>query len=357
MAIDPRLMMVDYVGGLSRAGESLGQGIQGYRMKQTQDLAGRALMGDPSAMAGLAERDPAMAAQVQQQQAASAAQQRQLQFQQQQQQLDYARAFSEAQDKFGPRLAKFTNFQDAQKEHERLMRTDPLYRMANQGGTLPDGTEVPPDTEFTNEDFLNLRAGYGGGFGDMDFPDVVRLYEENPVVEDMLKAKNSARTIGNAYERLKQDPTDQAAQFNIAKAAIQMIESGVVRPEEFSAAAGFAFQPGMTAKDVLEVAKGGLTFDQATNLARMGTGAYNAKVENVKELQNSLVEAGLGAHAPDRVFATARAEPISIEIPSAPAEKPADASPVSYTDPDTGKPYTFPSQQALDKYLSLKGGQ
>ena len=65
MAVYPRLMMVDYAGNLDRIGRNIGAGIQGYKRGQTQELAGQAMMGDPSAMEGLMMRDPAMAAQVQ----------------------------------------------------------------------------------------------------------------------------------------------------------------------------------------------------------------------------------------------------------------------------------------------------
>ena len=79
MAVYPRLMMVDYAGNLDRIGRNIGAGIQGYKRGQTQELAGQAMMGDPSAMEGLMMRDPAMAAQVQDRLSAQqAAQQRHL---------------------------------------------------------------------------------------------------------------------------------------------------------------------------------------------------------------------------------------------------------------------------------------
>ena len=65
MAVNPQLMRVDYAGQLGQLGQTIGQGIQGYKRGQTQELAGKAMMGDPSAMEGLMMRDPAMAAQVQ----------------------------------------------------------------------------------------------------------------------------------------------------------------------------------------------------------------------------------------------------------------------------------------------------
>lgn len=65
MAVNPQLMHVDYNTPLARMGQTVAQGIQGYRRGQTQDLAGQAMMGDPNAMEGLMMRDPAMAAQVQ----------------------------------------------------------------------------------------------------------------------------------------------------------------------------------------------------------------------------------------------------------------------------------------------------
>lgn len=65
MAVSPQLMRVDYANQLGRLGQTIGQGIQGYKRGQTQELAGQAMMGDPNAMEGLMMRDPAMAAQVQ----------------------------------------------------------------------------------------------------------------------------------------------------------------------------------------------------------------------------------------------------------------------------------------------------
>lgn len=65
MAVNPQLMRVDYAGQLGQLGQTIGQGIQGYKRGQTQELAGQAMMGDPNAMEGLMMRDPAMAAQVQ----------------------------------------------------------------------------------------------------------------------------------------------------------------------------------------------------------------------------------------------------------------------------------------------------
>lgn len=353
MAVEPRLMMVDY-SSLGRAGQAIGQGISGYRMKQTQDLAGKALMGDPTAMADLSERSPAMAAQVSQKLAEQQASAKQSQFQNQVKQLEYAKALSDAQDKFGPMFAKFATYEEAKREHERRLKADPLYQFVSQGGQLPDGTEVAPDEDFTEQDFINARKMYGAGFGDMDFADLVSLYENNPVTQDMLKTKNSAATISTAYERLKKDPTDEAAQFNIAKAAIQMIESGVVRPEEFSAAAGFAWRPGMSAEDVMQIAKGALTLQQATNLARMGVDAFNAKVGNVEQLQKDLTEAGLGAYDPNKVFATARAVRLPpVTMPG--AESMPSGGKATFTDPESGKTYTFPNQDALNEFKRARG--
>jgi len=326
--------------------------------RKTQGLAGSALMGDPDAMESLKMRDPAMAAQVQQQQQQQAAQARQSELARRAQQFEFAKAFSDAQDKFAPRLAKFTKFEDAKREHERLLQSDPLYRMANSGGTLPDGTEIPADPEFSEDDFMNLRMNYGGGFGDMEFGEVMDRYEKNPIVQGMLKTRNAATSIAQAYNRAMENPKDQAAQFNVAKAAIQMIEDGVVRPEEFAAAAGFAWQPGMTAQDVLQVAKGALTKDQVTNLARMGVNAFNAKVANVKDLQGSMIEAGLGSYDPDKLFSTARATPIEINFDGAVSEpEPQPEAPITYTDPETGTDYQFPSQEAYQRFLRERGDQ
>lgn len=357
MAVDPRLMMVDY-SSLGRAGQAIGQGISGYRMKQTQDLAGKALMGDPSAMAELSQRDPSTAAQVSQRLSEQASAAKQSQFQQQQAQLEYATALSNAQDKFGPMFAKFATYEEAKREHERRLKADPLYQFVSQGGQLPDGTEVAPDDQFTEQDFINARKMYGAGFGDMDFADLVSLYEKNPVTQDMLKTKNSAATISTAYDRLKENPKDQAAQFNVAKAAIQMIESGVVRPEEFAAAAGIALPAGLSGEELVDYLdtkfRGGLTIDQAANLARMGVDAFNAKVGNVEQLQKDLTEAGLGAYDPNKVFATARAVRLpEVTMPDRRTDEP--KGPATFTDPESGKTYTFPTQDALNKFMRARG--
>lgn len=66
MALDPRLMMIDY-SPIQQAAETFTTGMQNRRMKQVEGLAGQALMGDPSAMENLSQLDPMMAKKVQMQ--------------------------------------------------------------------------------------------------------------------------------------------------------------------------------------------------------------------------------------------------------------------------------------------------
>ncbi len=94
MAVNPQLMRVDYAGQLGQLGQTIGQGIQGYKRGQTQELAGQAMMGDPNAMEGLMMRDPAMAAQVQDRLSAQQA------AQQQQEQAILGRLAEEKRDLF-----------------------------------------------------------------------------------------------------------------------------------------------------------------------------------------------------------------------------------------------------------------
>lgn len=306
MAIDPRLMMVDY-SQLGDIGASIGQGIQGYRMNKTRGIAGRALMGDPTAMQELAQRDPMAAQQVQAQLSEQQAAARQAQMEEDKNKRAEIEWLSNQQERYGKMFARTRNPEEARKLHGRLMASDPMYQYINQG-LAPEGQQEA----YSDDDFTTARMIYGQGFGDMEFKDLVNMYESNPVVKDMMSTKNSATNIANAYKQLQENPNNQAAQFAIAKSAIQMIESGVVRPEEFAAAAGIALPSGLTGEELVGYLntkfRGGLTLEQATNLARMGISSYNTKVANVKQLQQDMIGAGLGAYDPENVFATAKAQ-------------------------------------------------
>lgn len=294
MAIDPRLMMIDY-SGITQAMGDVGQG-------QVQGLAGKAMMGDPNAMQALQKRSPMMAAQVQQQQAQSQAAQKQAEFQNNAE-------MSKEMERFYTIMGGIDDPEQFLMTGNQLLESPMFINMRNHMEQTGDYLDY---SDFDNVKLLAKQKGGDTGYGGLSFKEVQDAYVSNPVVQDFLKAKNSVLNIKDSYETLKKNPKDQAAQFAIAKSAIQMIESGVVRPEEFSAAAGIALPQGMSPTEAMDYLytriSDGLTLEQATNLANMGRRAYNAKVKNVISLQESMQGVGFGKHDPKAVFSTASAE-------------------------------------------------
>lgn len=318
MPIDARLMMANY-SGFADAGKNIGEAIQANRMGQISDLTGKAMMRDPNAMSALMMRDPMAAYQVQQQLAQQEASAKQAEYENMKRQREEMDWRASTAEHYGKMFAKMPTEEKAMKLHEMLIRQDPRYQMFASDAEGNAGN-------FDSEDFLLTKMQYGSGLGDMELKEVQSLYNNNPVIKDLQGAKNGFESIRNNYETYMKNPTKNiAAGAAIGKTAIQMVESGVVRPEEAIAFGGLRLPAGSSQGEVVDyiesIIRGGLTPEQVNGLTRLGIDAYNAKAKNAQELQASMIDAGIGAHDPKAVFVGGNAEIIE-DFTRQPARQP-----------------------------------
>lgn len=202
MAVDPRLLMVDY-SQLSNIGQTVGKGIQGYRMQQTQNLAGKALMGDPTAMADLSERNPAMAAQVSQRLAEQQAAQSQAEM-------------AEASERAKQTLDLFQRFGKAETPGEFINSAN----SAISAGMYPMLSKAIEKGEVIDEeDYIAAKMIASGEYDEEEFERLKQLRSEaKPYVQELTDAKSTLNGL-LAITRPGASSTDQvAAIFQFMKA-------------------------------------------------------------------------------------------------------------------------------------------
>jgi len=303
MALDPRLMRVDY-SPLVQAGQAIGQGIDSR-------LAGKALMGDPADMENLKRRNPMMAVEIQ----GKLAEQKAAQQQRDMQKMDW---ITKNQERFGKMLANTRNPEEAKRMHERLSATDPAYQMLNKMAV-----EQGIDTDFNDDDFLEVKLQYGTtGFGGMELDKLLDFYNNREPVKDLESTMAAMEGIKDNYARFK-DGGGVASAAAIGKQAIQLVEKGVVRGDEAKAFGGLglpvdengnvALKGEALEEFIQRWAQGALQGNQVDSLAQMAIDVYNAKVDTVSDLQARMEDRGLGSYDPETIFISTGRQPKKME--------------------------------------------
>jgi len=282
-----------------QAGDVLG----GINQLMGQYQTGKALQGDQGALQALMMTNPQAAMQIQQNQANQQKAIAEGEAAKQKSSMDMAKLQSEAMEKFGKVLARAKTPEEAQQIHNQLLN-NPIYAMINEKSASQGNTFDP------SEDLLAVRAMYGSGYGDMELKEVVKMYRDQMPVRDLDVAKNVIQSVQNNYDRFLENPAKNiSAGAAIGKQAIQLVETGVVRPEEAAQFAGVAIPANLSSESdikdyVMTKLKGGLQKEQVDGLAQLAIDTYNAKVKNVLDIQENMRGSGLGQHPERIVFGT-----------------------------------------------------
>lgn len=278
----------------------VGAALGGVNDLMTQYQTSKALQGDQNALNQLMFSNPQAAMQIQQQQAAQAGARADSQIKAEDRALKMAEKQSEVMQKAGALIARANSPEEAQKIHNQLLK-DPLYAMFNKEQSSQG------NTFDAAEDLYNLKTMFGSGYSDMDIKDVRDMYYDQLPVKDLEVSKNVIKSIESNYNKFVEDPVkNMASGAAIGKQAIQLVESGVVRPDEMAAFAGIAVPDNISSSGIQDFLvsklKGALTVEQVNALATMARDTYNSKVQNVLEIQDNMRNSGLGQHNESIVF-------------------------------------------------------